>query len=98
MAIDVGSLSAGALMISVMVGVLAGAAFFGGLYLTTRRLATASRPGVLVVSSFVARIGIVLGLAWVAALVAGHWGLIGYLVGITGARVALVAAVRRASE
>ena len=43
-------------LIGVCVGAVLGAFFFGGLWWTTQRLATSSRPGLLLSASFAGRL------------------------------------------
>lgn len=84
--------------VALIAGLLAGTAFFAGLYFTTNRLARAARPGLLMVSSFVLRGALIIGVAWLVAETAAHWGLLAYLVGVTLARVAAVGVVHRADR
>ena len=73
----------------------AGLLYFGGLYATTKRLATSARPGLLTVVSFAGRTLALVGAAIAVATTLGGWPLLGFAVGLTVARVALVAWARR---
>jgi F1F0 ATPase subunit 2 len=59
------------LFFSFSAGVVLGFLAFGGLWLTVRRLPTSRRPGLLLLGSFVARIGICVPLFLV--VMGGHW-------------------------
>jgi F1F0 ATPase subunit 2 len=85
-----------AIAISGVAGAAAGLAFFGGLYVTTRRIASARHPALLMIGSFFARSALVLAAAWLAARSAGHWGVVALLAGIIFARLAMVGLVRHA--
>jgi F1F0 ATPase subunit 2 len=52
-------------------GIGIGLFYFGGLWLTTRRLATTSRPGLLLIGSFVGRLGLSLPAFYLVA--GGRW-------------------------
>ncbi|MFP4114133.1 MAG: ATP synthase subunit I [Spirochaetota bacterium] len=84
-----------AIAVGLAGGFASGAAFFGGLYATTSRIARARRPGLLVTASFVVRTVVVLAAAWLVGTSFGPWSLLAYLVGITAARIVLVALARR---
>jgi F1F0 ATPase subunit 2 len=89
------NLDAYALVVGFGGGLVAGAAFFGGLYATTRRLAEARHPAVLAIASFAGRIlAVVIG-AWLVARWAGVAGVLAYLVGVTVVRIALVSVMNR---
>ncbi|WP_147820884.1 ATP synthase subunit I [Salidesulfovibrio onnuriiensis] len=47
-----------ALALGLITGLLSGVLYFGGLWLTVRRLSAVSRPGLLMVLSFVLRAGL----------------------------------------
>lgn len=48
----------------IVVGMILGAIFFGGLWMTVRQMTTSKRPGLLFLSSVVVRTLIVLGGIW----------------------------------
>lgn len=87
------------LAIELGAGLVAGAAvgglFFGGLSLTTRRLATASRPGLLVIASLVARTAVTVGAAIAVALRLGAEALLAFALGFTLTRIVLVGRAKR---
>mgnify|MGYP006278250805 CR=1 FL=1 len=86
------------LALSVLGGLLAGGLFFGGLYVTTAHLRRVARPAFLMLGSFMGRAAVVVAGAWLVATAADAWALLGYLVGLTGARLVIVAFVRRAGD
>lgn len=86
------------LALSVVGGLLAGGLFFGGLYATTAQLRRAAHPAFLMLGSFIGRTAVVVAGAWFVATAADAWALLGYLVGLTGARLVIVAFVRRAGD
>lgn len=73
------------------VGALVGLVFFGGLWWTTRRLATATRPGALLAVSLLARFA-VLAIALIVLARLDPALLVGALVGVVAARIALTRA------
>lgn len=85
-------------ILSLAGGVVAGIVFFGGLYLTTRRVASARRPALLVLSSFFSRMAVVAAGAWLAGTGGSYVGLLAYVIGMIAVRVVLVARVRRREE
>lgn len=85
----------GLLAVATSAGLAAGAVFFGGLYLTTRRLSAARRPMLLTITSLATRSALVLVGAWWIGTRLGLPAILGYLVGVTAARVALVIWVKR---
>ncbi len=58
------------LALALVVGGLLGAGYFGGLYLTVKRLGQVSSPQVLLIGSFLARLLVVLG----AFYLLSNWG------------------------
>ena len=48
----------------IVVGMVLGAIFFGGLWMTVRQMTTSKRPGMLFLSSVVVRMLIVVGGIW----------------------------------
>lgn len=85
-----------AVVLSLAGGLAVGGLFFGGLYLTTARLHRAEHPALLMVASFVGRAALVVAAAWFIAVTFGHWGLLGFVVGVTIARLVMVAMIRSA--
>ncbi|NDY41612.1 ATP synthase subunit I [Dissulfurirhabdus thermomarina] len=76
------------LALSAAAGALIGAAFFGGLWLTLRRLPGARRPGLLAAASYALRLG--LAVAGFAAVSGGRWDrLAACLAGFVAARIAM---------
>jgi len=71
-------------------GVAIGIVFFGGLWLTVGRLATAGRPALLALSSLIARLFIA-ALGFGLALRAGWPGLLAALAGFIAVRTVAVA-------
>lgn len=86
------------LVFALVGGIVAGVVFFGGLYFTTVRIATARHPAALVLSSFFVRMAVVAFGAWLAGTGGSYVGLLAYVVGMIGVRVMLVARVRRHEE
>ena len=57
--------------LALIAGVLLGAVFFGGLWWTVRKCVSSKKPALLLIGSFLLRMGIVLaGLYFIAR---GHW-------------------------
>lgn len=77
------------LLLGLVVGALAGGLYFGGLWFTVRRLATARRPLWVLIGSFAARLALLLVALY---LLAGrHWSsLVGALLGVLLARTVLI--------
>lgn len=59
------------LMVAFLVGMGAGAFYFGGLWWTVRRLPSAGQPALLTFGSFVVRTGVSLTAFYIAS--GGHW-------------------------
>jgi F1F0 ATPase subunit 2 len=82
----------GPLLLGVVVGIGAGAAFFGGLALTVARLPDARRPGMLLVASLLLR----LALIGATLLVLARWltpgGVLGAALGVLIARTVMLRA------
>ena len=78
-----------ALVVGLVAGVVLGLVFFGGLWWTTQRLATSSRPAILVSVSLLARVAVLAaGLVLLAqlgsgALLAAAFGLLATRIGLT---------------
>jgi F1F0 ATPase subunit 2 len=81
--------------ISALLGVVGGALFFYGLYLTTQMVGRSRHPGVLFLVSFFSRTALLVAGAWLVASQAEAAGVLAYLFGITLVRFIGVAAVRR---
>ena len=68
-------------IIAVLVGLLLGAIFFGGLWWTVRKLQTTRHPALLFLGSLIVRMAVVL--LGIYAIGAGHWErMVAALVGI----------------
>jgi F1F0 ATPase subunit 2 len=80
----------GRLTLALVVGGLLGAGYFGGLYLTVRRLGQASSPHLLLVGSFLGRLLVVLG----AFYLLSAWGALAMLAGMGGFLLARLAWLR----
>ena len=77
------------LMLALAAGMGLGIFYFGGLWLTVRRLPTARQPALLSLLSFFGRLGVVLFGFYL--VMGGHWErLLVCLLGFLGARVILV--------
>jgi F1F0 ATPase subunit 2 len=81
-------------IVATVVGFGLGLLFFGGLWWTVRRLATARHPALWVLGSFMLRVAAVLAVAmWLAD---GRWQrLVAVLVGFLAARVVVVRLMAR---
>lgn len=77
------------LILALAAGIGLGVFYFGGLWLTVRRLPTAQHPALLSLLSFFARLGIVLSGFYL--VMDGHWQrLLACLFGFLGVRFILV--------
>ena len=77
------------LILAFAAGGLIGALAFGGLWLTVRRLPTSRRPGLLLLCSFVARLGVCLPLIFV--VMGGHWErLVACFAGLLAVRTVMI--------
>jgi F1F0 ATPase subunit 2 len=77
------------LILALAAGIVLGTFYFGGLWLTVRRLPTAQRPALLSLLSFFARLGVVLSGFYL--VMDGHWQrLLACLLGFLGVRFLLV--------
>lgn len=77
------------IIISLATGAVLGAAYFGGLWLTVRRLPRAVHPGVFSFASLGMRLGLLLG--GLLLVTEGQWqGLTAAMVGLLLARAILV--------
>jgi F1F0 ATPase subunit 2 len=90
--------SVAAIPLGLVTGAIAGLVFFGGLLLTTRKIAESDRTVLLVVGSFLLRMAVVLAGAWATATYLGVWSIVGYLVGITLVRLFLVFRVKKEQQ
>jgi F1F0 ATPase subunit 2 len=82
------------LMMGFVAGAALGGLFFGGLWLTVRRLPSASAPALLALGSYVGRLaGLAVGLYAVVRL-GGAAALLGALVGLLVVRQLLVARLK----
>lgn len=78
------------LMLALLAGGLLGAGYFGGLYLTVKRVRQASSPHLLLVGSFVGRLLVVLGAFYLLSL----WGALAMMVAMGGFVIARQAWLR----
>lgn len=77
------------LLLSFLVGGLAGSLYFGGLWYTVRQLPTATRPALLLLGSFALRLALLLGVIYLLA--STHWShLLSALAGVLLARTLLI--------
>lgn len=76
------------LVAGLAVGAVLGVAFFGGLMWTTRRLATAARPALLLTASLFVRLTLV-ALGFVLVTLVSPLALLGAVVGLVGCRLLL---------
>ena len=67
-------------MIEFFFGIILGAVFFGGLYLTVRRLNEVKNPSALFVISFMVRMAVLLG----GLFYVSRWGYRGVLLALLG--------------
>lgn len=82
---------------SLAVGALLGGFYFGGLWLTVRKVATARRPALLLIGSFAARAGIVLAAMYF--VFGGRWErLLACAAGLLLARTLLILRLRDSDE
>ncbi|MBE0428852.1 MAG: ATP synthase subunit I [Thermoleophilia bacterium] len=78
------------IILSLAAGAGLGGAYFGGLWLTLRRLPGSPHPGTLVFGSYLGRLGICLAGLYLAAAAGGWQGLLAFLAGVMAARCLLV--------
>jgi F1F0 ATPase subunit 2 len=78
------------LAISLVAGGLLGAGYFGGLYLTVKRVGQVSSPQLLLVASFLVRLLVVLG----AFYLLSAWGALAMMTGMGGFLIARLAWLR----
>lgn len=77
-----------AVAVGLVAGVVLGLVFFGGLWWTTQRLATASQPGILVAASLLVRVAVLaVGLYLLAQV--GSAALLAAVLGLLVARIGL---------
>jgi len=78
---------------ALLIGAVLGLFYFGGLWLTVRRVANAQQPALLLFVSFLVRVGVVLTSLYF--VMDGHWGrLVAYMVGFLLARAYLIRQMR----
>ncbi len=85
------------LLVSCSAGLLAGSVFFGGLWWTVVRVATARSPKLLLLESFLVRAAVALLVLYFSA---GEdmVGFGGYLLGFLAARTAVMRRLRRSPQ
>ena len=85
------------LVLPLIVGLLLGTVFFGGLWFTVKKLTASKMPALLVLSSFIFRVGIVLIGFYFIGL--GDWKkLIICLIGFVVARFVVIRYTKSADE
>jgi F1F0 ATPase subunit 2 len=85
------------LLLAAAAGVLLGAAFFVGLWLTTCRATASARPAIVIFTSLFIRMGLTLGGFYLVA--DGQWErLLACLLGFVLARLATIRLLRPAAE
>jgi F1F0 ATPase subunit 2 len=78
------------IVLSLLVGAALGAVYFGGLWLTLKRLPSSSHPGLLVFGSYFGRLAVCL-LGFFLISLGGHWErLLVCLAGLVAARMVMV--------
>lgn len=81
----------GQLALALAAGVAAGVFYFGGLWMTVRRVGASARPHLLVFGSFILRAAVAVGvMLWLARI---HWQLV--LAAMAGFVVVRIVLVRR---
>lgn len=77
------------MILSFVAGIILGVIFFGGLWLTVKKIVTAKIPALWVIGSFIVRVGIVLlGFHFVSS---GNWQrLVSCLIGFIAARFIVI--------
>ncbi len=83
------------IVLSTLCGLAAGGVFFGGLWLSTVRIIQSQHRVGLVIGSFLLRSVVAVGLAWLAVHLAGQWGILTFLLGLTAVRFLLIGMARR---
>ena len=78
-----------ALIISFLIGGLAGYIYFFGLWLTLLKLPIIKNPGLLMISSLLLRTGFVMSVFYLIMLTASWQGLVTGLIGLTLMRLIL---------
>ncbi|MFP4528200.1 MAG: ATP synthase subunit I [Candidatus Kapaibacterium sp.] len=74
------------ILLSMIIGLAAGAVYYGGLWLTLRRL-DRRMAHIYVLLSFFGRLAIAVAAFWLAFLVGGIWGIIAALVAFIAAKL-----------
>jgi len=77
-------------MIALVAGFGIGLGYFGGLWLTIRRLPGSRHPALLIVGSYLLRLALVLGGVYLFIVFSGGWQqVLAYVLGFTLARIIL---------
>ena len=85
------------IVLPFIVGLLLGIIFFGGLWFTVKKLTTSKMPALLVMGSFICRIGLVLAGFYFVGL--GDWKkLVVCLIGFVVARFAVIRYTKSVDE
>lgn len=83
------------LMIAALAaGVAVGLVYFGGLWLTVRRLPSAERPYLLVFGSLAGRVAVAVGTFFLLTTAGGWQAIVVAMLGFIGVRVAMIRAFR----
>jgi len=93
------------IILPALSGIVLGAIYFGGLWLTLRRLSTSSQPALLVLGSYMGRLALCLAGFVLVAMTAGLQGILVCTAAFIAARLIIVrywgkssAALTRADE
>jgi F1F0 ATPase subunit 2 len=78
------------LVVALVAGGLLGAGYFGGLYLTVKRVGQVSSPQLLLIASFLFRLLVVLGVFYLLSA----WGALSMMTGMGGFLIARLAWLR----
>ncbi len=84
-------------MIELFIGIILGIIFFGGLYLTVKKINQVKNPSVLFISSFIIRIALLLGgLYYISKK--GYLGVLFALVGIILVKFVMIFIINKPNE
>lgn len=80
-------------MIAFLIGAALGAIYFGGLYFSTRKIAEVKHPALLMVISFILRMGILVGVFFYVSK-GGYQDMLLTLLGVILIRFAMIFALK----
>ena len=80
-------------MIPFLIGALLGTIYFGGLYFSTRKIAEVKHPALLMVISFILRMGILVGVFFYVSK-GGYQDMLLTLIGVILIRFAMIFALK----